>query len=172
MQNPYFLQSKRLGFRHWRLSDLDAAVALWSDPEVSRYISSGGPPNRSAIESRLLREISTQAQYGLQYWPIFLLESGAHIGCCGLRPYKIETQIFEFGVHLLPAYWRKGFAIEAAHAVIEFAFTSLAANALFAGHNPTNEASKQMLEKLGFHYTHDEFYPPTGLYHPSYLLTR
>jgi hypothetical protein len=28
-----------------------------------------------------------------------------------------------------------------------------------------------LLEKLGFHYTHDEYYSATGLDHPSYLLT-
>jgi len=28
-----------------------------------------------------------------------------------------------------------------------------------------------MLLKLGFSYTHDEFYPPTGLNRPSYLMT-
>ena len=34
-----------------------------------------------------------------------------------------------------------------------------------------NIASVQLLKKLGFTYAHDEFYPPTGLYHPSYLMT-
>jgi RimJ/RimL family protein N-acetyltransferase len=42
---------------------------------------------------------------------------------------------------------------------------------LFAGHNPKNEASRQLLEKLGFRYTHDEYYAPTGLNHPSYMMT-
>jgi hypothetical protein len=44
--------------------------------------------------------------------------------------------------------------------------------ALFAGHNPNNEKSGMLLGKLGFEYTHDEFYEPTGLQHPSYLLKR
>lgn len=35
--------------------------------------------------------------------------------------------------------------------------------------NPKNEASRILLEKLGFRYTHDEYYPPTRLRHPSYL---
>jgi RimJ/RimL family protein N-acetyltransferase len=30
----------------------------------------------------------------------------------------------------------------------------------------------RLYEKCGFKYTHDEFYPPTGLYHPSYLMTK
>jgi RimJ/RimL family protein N-acetyltransferase len=67
-------------------------------------------------------------------------------------------------------HWRCGYASEAACAVIEYAFKKLKANGLFAGHNPRNEASRCLLEKLGFHYTHDEYYPPTGLNYPSYLL--
>ena len=170
--DAYFLQTKRLGFRLWRDADLEAAVALWGDPEVSRYLFAKGPPDRAAIEARLSRELSTQAQHGLQYWPMFLLEGGALVGCCGLRPYRLDEKIFEFGVHLLPAFWRQGLAMEAAAAVIEFGFTALSARALFAGHHPANVASRQMLARLGFRYTHDELYPPTGLYHPSYLLEK
>ncbi|MGH7594733.1 MAG: GNAT family N-acetyltransferase [bacterium] len=59
---------------------------------------------------------------------------------------------------------------KAARAVIKYSFDELKAKALFAGHNPKNEASRLLLEKLGFQYTHDEYYPPTGLKHPSYLL--
>lgn len=39
------------------------------------------------------------------------------------------------------------------------------------GDYPHNERSRNLLLKLGFAYTHDEFYEPTGLEHPSYLLT-
>jgi RimJ/RimL family protein N-acetyltransferase len=54
---------------------------------------------------------------------------------------------------------------------MEYAFRALGVKALFAGHNPGNTASRRVLEKLGFRYTHDAYYPPTGLNHPSYLLT-
>lgn len=55
-------------------------------------------------------------------------------------------------------------------AVITHAFTTLHAAALFAGHHPHNKASQKVLQKLGFTYLADEFYAPTGLYHPSYQL--
>ena len=42
---------------------------------------------------------------------------------------------------------------------------------LFAGHNPDNDASRQLLQQLGFQYTHDEPYAPTGRMHPSYVLS-
>lgn len=94
----------------------------------------------------------------------------AHLGCCGLRPYRLEDGIYELGFHLRPEHWGQGYATEAARAVIDHAFDTLHARALFAGHHPGNVASRRLLEKLGFRYTHDEFYAPTGLEHPSYLL--
>lgn len=168
----YFLTTDQLGFRTWRTDDLELAVALWSDPEVARYLYAQGPLERAAVAERLQREIETQEAYGFQYWPIFLRTDGDHVGCCGLRPYQSDEGVHELGVHLRPCYWHQGLAVEAASAVIDFAFSRLGARALFAGHHPANAASRRMLEKLGFRYTHDQLYPPTGLHHPSYLLSR
>lgn len=98
---------------------------------------------------------------------VFELATNDLIGCCGLRPYKINE--YAIGFHLRPEFWRHGYAAEAANAVIEYAFTVLKAEKLFAGHNPNNIKSRKLLEKLGF-YIGDEFYEPTGLYHPSYEL--
>ncbi len=78
----------------------------------------------------------------------------------------------ELGYHLRRQYWGMGLAEEAGRAVVNFAFENLRAKALFAGHHPENAASKRVLEKLGFRFTHEELYPPTGLMNPSYLLTR
>ena len=97
------------------------------------------------------------------------------VGCCGLRPYDLPARhpgrIYEIGFHIRADHWRRGYAYEAATAVMAYAFTTLGAAGLFAGHNPHNEASRRLLTRLGFGYTHDEYYPPTGLEHPSYLLT-
>ena len=164
----YFLRTKRLGFRPWSKSDLGLAMALWGDEKVTKLI--GGPFSLEQIEERLSQEISNLKTYGVQYWPIFLLSNGEHLGCCGLRPYKVDQRIYEIGVHIRPEHWGRGYASEASHAIIKYGFENLDATGLFAGHNPANEASRRVLEKLGFRYTHDEFYPPTGLNHPSYLL--
>jgi RimJ/RimL family protein N-acetyltransferase len=164
----YFLKSERLGFRCWSEADLDLAMGLWGDPEVTRLI--GGPLSEEQVRERLAREIATERSHGIQYWPMFLLGTGAHVGCCGLRPYRPAETVHEIGVHLRKAYWGHGYAREASMAVMTHAFRRLGAAALFAGHNPANQASRRLLTELGFGYTHDEYYPPTGLYHPSYLL--
>lgn len=152
------------------MGDFDLAWGLWGDAAVTRLIDARGQLDRHQVMSRLKKEIANQDRYGLQYWPIFLLVTGEHVGCCGLRPYEPGEGIYEIGFHIRSIYWRQGFAYEAAQATITLAFKQLNAAALFAGHNPLNIASRHLLEKLGFIYTHDEYYPPTGLHHPSYLL--
>ena len=165
----YFLQTERLGFRLWSEADLDLTMGLWGDTEVTKLI--GGPFSGEQIRERLAREIYNMNTYRVQYWPMFLLTSDEHVGCCGLGPYNLDQGIYEIGVHLRQAYQGQGFAVEAARAVMEYAFNTLGVTGLFAGHHPANTPSRRVLAKIGFRYTHDEFYPPTGLQHPSYLLT-
>ena len=137
---------------------------------MTRFICANGQFSAKDIAIRLKKEIENDMQYQVQYWPIFDLKSNELIGCCGLRPYK-ENQ-YEIGFHLRPKFWGMGYALEAANAVIEYAFSVLHTEALFAGHNPKNMASKKLLYKLGFKYVGEEFYEPTGLYHPIYTFKK
>ena len=169
LDSSYFLKSPRLAFRTWTMQDAPLALSLWGNLEVTRTF--GGPFTEAQIYERLAREIAGQLTHKLQYWPVFSLENGAFVGCCGLRPYKQGKQIFELGFHFLPQFWGKGLATEAAQTVIAYAFGSLKLKGLVAGHHPENVASKKVLEKLGFRYTHDQHYAPTGAMHPSYFLS-
>jgi ribosomal-protein-alanine N-acetyltransferase len=172
METAYFLTTGRLGFRVWRDSDIDLAMYLWGDPRVTALIDARGRLTRDQVRGLLAGEISLQENRGVQYWPIFRLEDQQFIGCCGLRPYDESSDTLEIGAHICYRFWRHGYAEEALRAVIEFAFMTLPVSALFAGHNPANTASKLLLRKIGFTFTHYELYEPTDLEHPSYLLTR
>lgn len=166
----YFLTTPRVGFRYWTEQDLPLALALWGDPEVTAFI--GGPFTEEMVRARLTKEIAQMQECGVQYWPIFFRDGDQHAGCAGLRPYRPAECIYELGVHLRRSFWRQGLATEAARAVINHAFTTLRVQALFAGHHPDNQSSRQLLLKLGFTHTHEELYPPTGQMHPSYLLRK
>lgn len=168
MRRDFFLTTSRIGFSEWKKSDIKLAEILWGDPDVTKFICASGQFSAEEIASRLDKEIENHITFRVQYWPIFELTSNELIGCCGLRPYKEEK--YEIGFHLRPKFWRQGYATEAAQAVINYAFSILTAPGLFAGHNPNNTASSKVLLKLGFQYMGDEFYEPTGLYHPSYEL--
>lgn len=169
MVDSYFLASSRLGFDSW-INNRQYFNELYENNDVTCYI--GGPFNADQIEARYQRELTNIQIHGIQYWPLFLLDSGEFIGCCGLRPYS--ESVYELGFHLLPGYWGKGYGLEAANRVIEYAFSneSLHAEALFAGHNPNNVGSEALLRKLKFTCIGTQFYEPTGLQHPSYLLHR
>ena len=170
-EGRYFLQTARLAFRVWTQSDLELALGLWGDPRVTRYFDAREKLSPQEVQDRLTREICAQIDNGVQYWPVFLRSSHEHIGCCGLRPYRPEDKIYELGFHIRARHWGNGYATEAARGVMAYAFLELGIRGLFAGHNPENTASRYLLQKLGFRYTHDEYYEPTGLQHPSYILT-
>lgn len=167
----WHLVTARTGFGVWTPEDLPRALMLWGDPRVTALIDARGRLTETQVRERLSREIATREAHGVQYWPVFALQTGEFLGCCGLRPYRPAERLYELGVHLRPAFWGRGLATETARAVITYAFGPLGLPALFAGHNPNNHASSGLLRKLGFRHTHDEYYPPTGLMHPSYLLT-
>jgi RimJ/RimL family protein N-acetyltransferase len=75
---------------------------------------------------------------------------GAPIGVCGLVPREDGAEI---GYWLGVAYWGRGFATEAARAVIDHAFGDLDHDTLQSGARVSNPASRRVLEKCGFQWT-------------------
>lgn len=166
----YFMKTKRIGFSKWNAADLDLAVQLWGEKEVTRFICAAGTFTNQDIRNRLETEIHNDEEFHIQYWPVFELAADELIGCCGIRPFKSESHSYEIGFHLRKKYWGMGYASEAAKAVIDYSFAVLRADKLYAGHHPQNMASEKLLKKLGFQYIGKNYYTPTGLYHPSYEL--
>jgi RimJ/RimL family protein N-acetyltransferase len=169
--------TERLTWQWWGSGGAARAQNLWGDDKVTALI--GGPFSAAAVASRLAVEIAGGEADQCQYWPIFMAgharRGAKHVGVAGLRRYTGAVEghatVYEIGFHLLPAYAGRGLATEAGVALLGFAFLQLRADAVFAGHHPANDASRKVLTKLGFSYTHDEYYEPTGLLHPSYLCT-
>lgn len=164
----YFLLTKRLGFRTWSQQDYPLAAALWQDSDVTRYLS--GVYSDQQVQERLDLEKHHQATYGFQYWPIFTLDQGRHVGCAGLRPFHNQIRTWELGVHIHRVFWGSAMGEEAARGVIGYAFHTLQAQTLVAGHNPANNNSRQLILKLGFHFTHEEPWGPRQQLHPMYAL--
>jgi [ribosomal protein S5]-alanine N-acetyltransferase len=162
--------SPRVEFRTWKQAEWRLGMALWGDPRVTTFITAR-PFTPAEVEARVQEEVERHLKHGVQYGPVFLRTSGELVGCCGFRPRPAPDGVLELGFLLRPHFWRKGLATEAASAAVEHAFAVLGAPAIFAGHHPENSASRHVLEKLGFRQTHLEYYPPTALWHPSYLLT-
>ena len=168
--SAYFLQSARLGFRLWTDADLPLATSLWTDPDVMRYL--GTTMTLEQVSARLALEINRQRTLGIQYWPMFSLEHGDLVGCSGLRPFHDENGVREIGVHLARRFWGGRYGEEAARAVMAYGFDTLGLDAQTAGHHPENTNSQALITRLGFQYTHSEFWGPANVMTPYYRLRR
>lgn len=98
----FFMTTKRIGFSKWNDSDLDFATQLWGDADVTKYICATGIFTKEDIKNRLETELQNDKHFGIQYWPIFELETGELIGCCGIRPFKSETHSYKLPQNFFP----------------------------------------------------------------------
>lgn len=165
---PHPPPTEHLRFERWTDDDAGLARSLWGNPAVTEKISARGVLGPEEVDARLAAEQAEQVRHGVQYWPLFL-RSGMFLGAAGLHARR--DGVDELGVHLLPEAWGRGLAAEACRAVIRFAFEERGCDALFAGHHPDNAPSQRLLQRLGFTWTHDEYFPPTRALHPSYRLS-
>ena len=88
-------------------------------------------------------------QQGIR-WGIIIRDSGTFIGTLGLNHLSLYSKKAEIGFELDPAHWRRGYAAEAIQAVLEYAFETLALHRMGAVTFLENEASVQLLKRLGF----------------------
>ena len=97
------LESPRLTFRTWMKTDVALAEPLWCDSEVTRFF--GGAMTREQARERLNAERERGERLGFQYWPMFLRKTGTFAGCAGLRPWQMDPETIEAGVHLVRSAW-------------------------------------------------------------------
>jgi ribosomal-protein-alanine N-acetyltransferase len=174
-------RTARLVARSWRAEDLPFAMELWGDPAVMALIDARGQLTAAEVAEKLHAEIERERTAGVQYWALFEWQSGGFVGgggfvgCCGLRPWVYtpgetpDEANFELGFHIVKRCWGRGFATEAATGALDWGWRELRLAKIYAGHHPDNQASKHILEGLGFTFLDNVFYAPTGLLHPSYV---
>ncbi|MER5641053.1 GNAT family N-acetyltransferase [Kitasatospora sp. NPDC002227] len=138
--------TERLRLRPLGPADVDWWVALHADPEVSRFVGA-----YSAEQAGVrLRGIAGQwAERGHGLCAVELAGTGEAIGRCGLNwwPEYGETEIgWTFG----RAHWGRGYATEAATAVLDWGFGVLGLEQITAMIHHGNQGSVAVAERLGF----------------------
>jgi len=145
-------ETARLRLR--RLSEGDAGflVELLNEPSFLRYIGDRGV--RTAEDARRYVEkgpLESYARFGFGLLRVELRDGGEPIGICGLLK-RDALPDADLGFALLPRFWSKGYAFEAATVVLDHGREALALKRILAITSPDNVASIQLLEKLGFHF--------------------
>ena len=167
-------ETERLLLRAPQVRDLEQIAALWSDPAVTKHI--GGPRDPASV-LEFFREYtaepeSSAEEEGERWWSIIVRTSGALVGLCSLLDKEIEGQMeTELGYFLLPAYWGRGYATEAARLVARHAFSDLQLESLVAIIHPQNAGSISVVRKLGMQFER-EILRPSGAIKLVYRLDR
>lgn len=144
---PCRLVSERLVLRPTNVSDVERAFEIQSDWEVTRMLRMAAfPPDREDIETWFAdhgREWAAGEAYR------FAVErQGRFIGVVDID--EISRQEGDLGYWFERASWGRGYAREAAQAVVDFAFGEVRLRGLRSGHAAENAASGNVLLKLGF----------------------
>ena len=149
------LETPRLRLRCHTHADYPASCALWSNREVIRY-TLGKPATPEEVWSRMLRYLGSWAFLGYGYWVVEERATRAFVGEVGLCNLQRDItpplgDLPEIGWSLSPGHQGKGYATEAAQAVLHWASAPpLRAQRIACIVHAENLASLRVAEKLGF----------------------
>ncbi|MYR46217.1 GNAT family protein [Streptomyces sp. SID5910] len=144
------LQTSRLRLRPFADADAGPLFALHSNSHVMRYWDS--PPwSERARSRRFIARCQGLADEGTGVRvAVDRASDGAFVGWCALVDWVPEYRSAALGYCLDEAMWGHGYATEAAHALLHWAFGTLDLNRVEAKADTRNAASARVLEKLGF----------------------
>jgi RimJ/RimL family protein N-acetyltransferase len=144
------IETERLILRTWKESDIAPIVALNKDPRVMEFFPS--VLTQKQTEEFIKRLEKHFEKHGFTLYPVELKKTHQCIGFVGLAtiPFKTAfTPAIEIGWRLAYDYWGKGYATEAAKAVLNYAFNDLKMNKIVSFTTSKNVGSRRVMEKIG-----------------------
>lgn len=151
----YEINTERLFLTPVRAGDAGYFFTTWNDREFRRFLFDDKYVSTEMVAGQIERSRSCFAKYGFGLWKLQLSGSQTAIGFCGLRPAPDlpgETGLL-YGIER--EYWGRGFAREAAAAVLGYGFEKLRIDKIVALANPENTASWKILERLGMKFVRE-----------------
>lgn len=142
------LRTDRLRLRPFRRGDLDAYAEMCADPEVMRFIGSGGPVDREAAWRQMALFLGAWQLNGHGMWAVERLGDGRLIGRVGF----IDSPGWpgcELAWLLARSAWGHGYALEAARAALACGREAFGIDAPISLIRPDNVRSIALAERLG-----------------------
>ena len=143
------METDRLQLRAVSVDDHALMLAVWNDPAFIRNVADRGIRTEQEARDAIVGGASKLfADYGYGPYSMSLKTDGAMIGICGLfRRDNLDDP--DIGFAVLPDYCGKGYAGEAAEAVVSYARGTLGLDVLTAIVSPDNAPSIGLIKKLG-----------------------
>ena len=145
------LQTERLFLRKMNMDDYEALYAVLSDSKIMQHYPYSFDEER--VRSWIERNMSRYTENGFGLWAVCLKATGEMIGDCGLTLQNIDGQMLpEIGYHIRRDQQRKGYAKEAAKAVLDWALKNTDYSAFYSYCKYTNVPSYKTAEAIGMHF--------------------
>ncbi|HSP61961.1 MAG TPA: GNAT family N-acetyltransferase [Pyrinomonadaceae bacterium] len=146
------LETERMVLRKLSTDDAEFVLELLNEPSFLRYIGDRGVRNLEDARQYILnRLVASYERNGFGLYLVELKESRVSIGISGLVK-RDALPDADIGFAFLPAYWSKGYAVESAAAVMNYARDVLGLNRILAITSPDNDASAKLLGKIGLRF--------------------
>jgi RimJ/RimL family protein N-acetyltransferase len=148
------IDTERLTLRRPRLEDFEDSFAMWSNPEVVRYIS-GKPATREDGWARLLRYVGHWELLGFGFWVVREKATGRFVGEVGMGYFQRDMQPplgddKEAGWVLVPSAHGKGYATEAVRGALAWQEARFGPQRMVCIIAPGNTGSQGVASKCGF----------------------
>ncbi|MCC5888169.1 MAG: GNAT family N-acetyltransferase [Gammaproteobacteria bacterium] len=153
----YELDTERLRLTPFTMDHLDALHALWTDPDVRRYLWDGEVISRERAAEVIADSERNFAQRGFGFYAMLLgsddstdvaVRENEVVGFCGYRVFEDSGEP-ELLYGILPRYWGKGLVTEAGHAVIRDGFERNGFSRIIAATDTPNQSSVKVMQRLG-----------------------
>ncbi|HEX5420971.1 MAG TPA: GNAT family N-acetyltransferase [Gammaproteobacteria bacterium] len=154
MTEPIEFETERLVLRRWRESDLTPFAAMNGDHRVMEHF----PKPLERLESdELAHKIRAHIEeHGWGLWAVEVKAIAPFIGFVGLNVPNAAlpfSPCVEIGWRLAFEHWRRGYASEAARAVLGIAFETLDLAELVSFTAVGNQRSRRVMERIGMHFS-------------------
>ncbi len=146
------LETNRLSVRKLTVEDAPFILRLVNEPSWLRFIGDRGVHSLTDAQKYILNgPLASYERFGFGLYLVQLKEGQIPIGMCGLLKRDVLEDV-DIGYALLPEFCGKGYAQEAAAAVLALGRSTFGLKCIAAVVAPDNQSSIKLLKKLGFHY--------------------
>ncbi len=146
------LKTARLTLRRLELADAEFILTLLNQPSFVRYIGDKGVSDMACARAYLENgPLASYQRHGFGLYMASLTDGNAPVGICGLVKRETLADV-DVGFALLAQYESRGYATEAADAVLHYAWRECRLRRVVAVAAPDNRASIAVIEKIGMRY--------------------
>jgi RimJ/RimL family protein N-acetyltransferase len=146
------IETERLSLRHLSIEDAPFILELLNDPSFMKNIGDRNVHTIADAESYITKgPVSSYEKNGFGLELVTLKETGESIGICGLIKRDTLDNV-DIGYAFLPKFWKKGYAVESARAVLEYGLTIQKLKRIVAITLEKNRGSVRVLERIGLKF--------------------